>query len=68
MYAIRSYYEERYEVRQLSVVPSDLMYLTRLGAEAGLLFTPGAMVIAQTVLVLPIIAALARQAVEDAFV
>jgi tungstate transport system permease protein len=31
----------------------------------GLLFTPAAMVAAQTVLVLPIIAALARQAVED---
>jgi len=37
-----------------------------LGA-LGLLFTPQAMVIAQTVLVLPIIAALARQAVEDAW-
>jgi len=33
----------------------------------GLLFTPGAMVIAQTVLILPIIAALCRQAVEDAW-
>ena len=33
----------------------------------GLLFTPRAMVIAQTVLVLPIIAALTRQAVEDAW-
>ncbi|KPK06694.1 MAG: ABC transporter permease [Betaproteobacteria bacterium SG8_39] len=33
----------------------------------GLLFTPRAMVLAQTVLVLPIIAALARQAVEDAW-
>jgi tungstate transport system permease protein len=33
----------------------------------GLLFTPQAMVIAQTVLVLPIIAALARQTVEDAW-
>jgi len=33
----------------------------------GLLFTPGAMVIAQTVLILPIIAALSRQAVEDAW-
>ncbi len=31
----------------------------------GLLFTPGAMVIAQTILVLPIVAALARQTVED---
>jgi len=37
-----------------------------LGA-LGLLFTPKAMVIAQTVLVLPIIAALARQSVEDAW-
>ena len=37
-----------------------------LGA-LGLLFTPQAMVIAQTVLVLPIIAALARQSVEDAW-
>src|SRR5919202_443569 len=37
-----------------------------LGA-LGLLFTPGAMVIAQTVLILPIIAALARQALEDAW-
>ena len=33
----------------------------------GLLFTPQAMVIAQTVLVLPIIAALTRQSVEDAW-
>jgi len=33
----------------------------------GLLFTPGAMVIAQTVLITPIIAALSRQAVEDAW-
>ncbi len=33
----------------------------------GLLFTPGAMVFAQTVLVAPIIAALARQAIEDAW-
>jgi tungstate transport system permease protein len=31
----------------------------------GLLFTPGAMVAAQTVLVLPIIAALTRQTIED---
>jgi tungstate transport system permease protein len=31
----------------------------------GLLFTPGAMVVAQTVLVTPIIAALARQTIED---
>jgi tungstate transport system permease protein len=32
---------------------------------AGLLFTPGAMIIAQTVLVSPIIAALTRQTIED---
>ena len=33
----------------------------------GLLFTPAAMVVAQTLLILPIIAALSRQAVEDAW-
>ena len=33
----------------------------------GLLFTPGAMVVAQTVLITPIVAALARQAIEDAW-
>ena len=38
-----------------------------LGA-LGLLFTPPAMVIAQTLLIFPIIAALSRQAVEDAWV
>jgi tungstate transport system permease protein len=38
-----------------------------LGA-LGILFTPGAMVLAQTILVLPIIAALCRQAVEDAWI
>ena len=38
-----------------------------LGA-LGLLFTPPAMVIAQTILILPIIAALSRQAVEDAWI
>jgi len=37
-----------------------------LGA-LGLLFTPPAMVVAQTVLILPIIAALSRQLVEDAW-
>jgi tungstate transport system permease protein len=36
-----------------------------LGA-LGLLFTPGAMIMAQTILVTPLIAALARQIVEDA--
>jgi tungstate transport system permease protein len=34
----------------------------------GILFTPAAMVIAQAILVLPIIAALCRQAVEDAWI
>ena len=45
------------------------LLLSRAGplGELGLLFTPGAMVIAQTVLILPIIAALVRQAVEDAW-
>ena len=38
-----------------------------LGA-LGLLFTPSAMVIAQSILILPIIAALCRQAVEDAWI
>ena len=33
----------------------------------GILFTPAAMVVAQTILILPIIAALCRQAVEDAW-
>ena len=45
------------------------LLLSRAGplGEFGLLFTPGAMVIAQTVLILPIIAALSRQTVEDAW-
>src|SRR5918994_3115590 len=45
------------------------LLLSRAGplVELGLLFTPGAMVIAQTLLILPIIAALARQALEDAW-
>jgi tungstate transport system permease protein len=45
------------------------LLLSRAGplGELGLLFTPGAMVIAQTVLIAPIIAALSRQAVEDAW-
>jgi len=45
------------------------LLLSRAGplGEFGLLFTPPAMVIAQTILVLPIIAALCRQAVEDAW-
>ncbi len=51
------------------VVVGLLVYLllSRSGplGEWGLLFTPTAMVIAQTVLVSPIIAALARQTIED---
>ena len=45
------------------------LLLSRAGplGDFGMLFTPGAMVIAQTVLILPIIAALCRQAVEDAW-
>ena len=45
------------------------LLLSRAGplGELGLLFTPPAMVIAQTFLILPIIAALSRQAVEDAW-
>lgn len=43
------------------------LFLSRAGplGEFGLLFTPGAMVIAQAILVLPLIAALTRQTVED---
>jgi tungstate transport system permease protein len=45
------------------------LMLSRAGplGELGLLFTPAAMVVAQTILILPIIAALSRQAVEDAW-
>ena len=45
------------------------LLLSRAGplGDLGLLFTPGAMVIAQTVLILPIIAALCRQSVDDAW-
>lgn len=45
------------------------LLLSRAGplGELGLLFTPQAMVIAQTILILPIAAALCRQAVEDAW-
>src|SRR3954466_5922762 len=53
------------------VVVGLLVYLLLFRAgplgDLGLLFTPGAMVIAQTILILPIIAALARQAIEDAW-
>ena len=46
------------------------LLLSRAGPLGGLgiLFTPQAMVIAQTILILPIIAALCRQAVEDAWI
>jgi tungstate transport system permease protein len=46
------------------------LLLSRSGplGEWGLLFTPQAMVIAQTVLVAPIIAALTRQTIEDLWV
>jgi tungstate transport system permease protein len=45
------------------------LLLSRAGplGELGLLFTPAAMVVAQTVLITPIIAALTRQAIEDAW-
>jgi tungstate transport system permease protein len=53
------------------VVVGLLVYLllSRAGplGALGLLFTPSAMVIAQTILILPIIAALSRQAIEDAW-
>jgi len=46
------------------------LMLSRAGplGSFGLLFTPRAMVFAQTILILPIIAALCRQAVEDAWI
>ncbi len=45
------------------------LLLSRAGpfGAAGLLFTPSAMVIAQTILIVPIVAALSRQVVEDAW-
>jgi len=53
------------------VVIGLLVYLllSRAGplGQLGILFTPTAMVIAQTILIVPIIAALTRQAVEDAW-
>jgi tungstate transport system permease protein len=53
------------------VVVGLLVYLllSRAGplGPLGLLFTPSAMVIAQTILIVPIIAALSRQAIEDAW-
>ena len=46
------------------------LLLSRSGplGELGLLFTPQAMIIAQTILVTPIVAALARQTIEDLWV
>jgi tungstate transport system permease protein len=54
------------------VVAGLLIYLLLsrsgpLGA-LGLLFTPGAMIVAQTLLILPIVASLTRQVVEDLWV
>jgi tungstate transport system permease protein len=45
------------------------LLLSRAGplGSAGLLFTPTAMVIAQAILIIPIVAALSRQVVEDAW-
>jgi tungstate transport system permease protein len=54
-----------------SVVVGLIVYLllSRAGplGELGILFTPTAIVLAQTLLVLPIVAAMARQFVEDAW-
>jgi tungstate transport system permease protein len=54
-----------------SVVVGLVVYLmlSRAGplGELGILFTPAAIVIAQSILVLPVVAALARQFVEDAW-
>jgi tungstate transport system permease protein len=53
------------------VVVGLLVYLmlSRAGplGQLGILFTPAAMIIAQTVLIVPIIAALSRQVIEDAW-
>ena len=45
------------------------LLLSRAGplGQFGLLFTPGAMVVAQTLLIAPILAALARQTIEDSW-
>ena len=45
------------------------LLLSRAGplGPLGILFTPSAMIVAQTILILPIIAALSRQAIEDAW-
>jgi tungstate transport system permease protein len=53
------------------VVVGLLVYLalSRAGplGELGILFTPAAMIVAQTILVAPILAALSRQVIEDAW-
>jgi tungstate transport system permease protein len=53
------------------VVVGLLVYLllSRAGplGPLGILFTPSAMIVAQSILILPIIAALSRQAIEDAW-
>jgi tungstate transport system permease protein len=45
------------------------LLLSRAGplGELGILFTPAAMIVAQTILILPIVAALSRQAIEDSW-
>jgi tungstate transport system permease protein len=45
------------------------LLLSRAGplGQFGILFTPAAMVVAQTILIVPIVAALARQVIEDAW-
>lgn len=45
------------------------LLLSRAGplGQFGILFTPSAMIVAQTILVLPIVAALSRQVIEDAW-
>ncbi len=45
------------------------LLLSRAGplGQLGILFTPSAMVVAQTILILPIVAALSRQVIEDAW-
>lgn len=45
------------------------LLLSRAGplGQFGILFTPAAMIVAQTILILPIVAALSRQVIEDAW-
>jgi tungstate transport system permease protein len=45
------------------------LLLSRAGplGQLGVLFTPSAMIVAQTILILPIVAALSRQVIEDAW-